>query len=136
MSHPQDSTDNQRELAESLQRIGAVVALSKSGKLLRLDFRPAAASVNDAVLRTVAHSAKLNELRLNGAPITAACVDDLLTLETLSVLDIQNTVLDDAAIERLAALPHLSMLLVCGSRITPECIRTLRRRLTKVRIVG
>ena len=136
MPHPQSSGDDQRALAEALQRMGAVVALSKSGRLLRLDFRPAATSASDAVLRTVARSKKLQELRLDGAPITAACVDDLLTLENLSALDVQNTALDDSAIERLATLPNLSILFVRGSQITPECVRTLRRRLTKVRIVA
>ena len=136
MSHTNAPGDDQRPLAEALHRMGAVVALSKSGRLLRIDFRPAASNADDAAIQALACSTKLKELYLDGAPITPACVADLLKLENLSVLDIQNTALDDAAIERLASLTQLSILLVRGSRITVECLRSLRRRLTRVRIVA
>jgi hypothetical protein len=136
MSHPNAPGDDQRALAEALQQMGAIVALSKSGRLLRVDFRPAILHATDATMQMMAHSTKLKELRLERAPITENCIDSVLTLESLSVLDVQYTVLDDSAIERLATLPNLSMLLVRGSKVTPECVRLLRRRLTKVRIVG
>lgn len=129
-------SENQRTFAAELQRLGAIVALTKSGQLLRVDFRPITGATNDATIRMLAGSTRLVELHLDGAAITGACVDDLLTLEKLNVLDVQNTPLDDGAIERLATLPNLTMLLIRGAQVAPDYVRALRRRLTKVRIVG
>ncbi len=136
MSNSTQSADDQRLLAANLKNSGAIVALSTGGKLLRVDFRPIASQVDDEHVRSLAGSTRLKELHLAGAKITSACIDSLLTLDRLSLLDVQNTSLDDAAFERLSKLPELSILLVRGTAVTAACIKEIRKRLTKVRIVG
>lgn len=136
MSDAGRSADDQRSLASVLQSRGAIVALSSSGRLLRVDFRPIASQIDDEFVLELAGSTRLKELYLARSKITSACVACLCSLERLSVLDLQNTALDDASIEQLARLPDLSMLIVRGTLTTQDCIKNLRRRLTKVRIVS
>jgi hypothetical protein len=136
MASQSASTDNQRQLAEALRAKGVAVGLSVSGWILRCDFRAVAAQVDDRWLTALNDSPKLRELHLAGAKITSACVDDLLSLKRLELLDVQQTPLDDDALDRLAALPCLSLLVARGTLITPSFLQSLRKRLTKVRIVA
>lgn len=136
MSDTAQSADDQRALSTILKSSGAIVAISTSGKLLRVDFRPIAAEVDNERVKALAGSTRLTELYLASTKITSTCVDSLLTLVRLSLLDLQNTSLDDASVQRLANLPELSMLLVRGAAVTAPCVRELRKRFTKIRIVG
>jgi hypothetical protein len=128
--------DDERALAESLRQLGAEVGISTTGWILRVDCRPVAQTVDDDWIGKLRGSSRLRELHLAGSKITPACTDDLLSLKGLRVLDVENTALDDAVVERLVRLPNLNLLLVRGAQVSTNGIRAIRKNATRVRIVG
>lgn len=91
--------------------------------------------ISDAGLAPFADCRDLTELDLNGAKqITAAGLENFLSLSHLQTLGLAETQLTDAFLERLAGIASLKSLNVRGTAVSLPAIEKLHARLPRCRI--
>jgi len=91
----------------------------------------------DAGLGSIAKSArKLVQLRTVGFGITNGGVSALKPLTNLRVLELSNSLIDDACIDTLSQLKWLEYLIVQGTKITPAGVKRLQQQLPKCKVFG
>lgn len=120
---------------ETLRGLGAKLRVTKGGQILSVDFRTTPNPVADAEVALIKGRSKLKELFLDGAQISDAAVDDLLTLSSLITLDLQNTALTDAGLAKLGEMKQLRLLLLNGTQVSSDLVAELRKRMLNTRIV-
>lgn len=86
-------------------------------KLTSLDLS-ACAPVTDKDIETVVKLPKLNSLELGGIPITQKMIDLIASSKTISILNLEETNLDDSLLEGLLKMPSLQKLDIEGTMIT------------------
>lgn len=105
-------TPDPPELIERLQSQGAKLRLRKSGQVHTIDFSTAEPRPGDADIEALGE------------------------LQSLEVLDCQNSPLTDHAIDALLKQETLKLLTVSGTNITTEGLKRLRQNMIGCRIIG
>ncbi|UUO06723.1 hypothetical protein M4951_00055 [Blastopirellula sp. J2-11] len=99
------------ELIDTLRQLGAKLRLRKSGRLHTVDFSTSGAAIADEHLALLDAAQKLEELDLSETSVT------------------------DAGVERLVAHKALKLLTLSGSQVSGDAVKLLRKRMIGCRIV-
>ena len=123
------------DLAERLRALGAIVKLTKKGRVHTVDLRPLAVAAGNAEVASLAGLARLQELFLAGTAVDDEAISRLGEFSKLAMLDLQETAVSDAVLDDLRALGQLKLLLLTGTKITRLGISELRKEMIGTRIV-
>ena len=120
---------------DALRQLGASLRVTKSGKILAVDFRTSTRPATDADVRLLQGQSRLKDVNLESAAITNASIDDLSNLPALLTLDLQRTAISDEGLSTLGETKQLRLLLLRGSQVTQATVAAMRKRMLKTRIV-
>ncbi len=124
------------DLLAELQQLGLSVGRSKSGKLLRVDFRPATSPPNPETVLRVLDCVSLRELYFGDVFDINQFAVSLSRLGHLQVLDVAGSDFADASLTTISELPRLQVLNVRGTAVSAEQVARLRKKMINTRIIG
>ncbi|MFL2870511.1 MAG: hypothetical protein ACJZ8O_07130 [Pirellulaceae bacterium] len=107
----------------------------KSGRLHTVDLRPIAETVDDAFVDKLSGLSKLSDLFLSRCGITNRAIASLLEHDSLQTVDLQDTTVDDSALELLTQMNHLKLLVLTGTSVSTEAIQLARKQMINTRII-
>ena len=107
----------------------------KSGRLHTVDFRPIADSVDDSYVERLSGLSKLSDLYLSGCGVTHRAIKSLLEHDSLQTVDLQDTTVNDTALELLTQLDQLKLLVLTGTNVSTEAVQLARKKMINTRII-